>query len=147
MAITTGNITQVNNGSVEFSMEQTSACASCKLRAGCGQGMVAKKTESQMARIQVPVENIAEGCPIQEGPATLEVDDTAISFGVLVGYIIPIVALVLGALLGDHLFETELAAIGFALLGFLLGMLNIKRLNAKHKNSRWLQPRIVSSSD
>ncbi|GAA5317333.1 MAG: hypothetical protein AseanaTS_25380 [Candidatus Pelagadaptatus aseana] len=143
MATTSGNITKVSDGTVEFSMEQTTACSSCKLRAGCGQGMVAKSTESRMARIQVPLENIAEGCPIQEGPATLEVDDTAISFGVLVGYIIPIVALVLGALIGDRMFASELGAMASAFLGFLLGMLNIKRVNAKHKNSRWLQPRII----
>lgn len=101
---------------LEFRQDQASACASCKLRSGCGQGLLATMRRSSAgSALEFPVST-----PLEPGESvTLSISDRQILLGSLWVYGVPLLALVAGAVVGSFLDEGGDFGTG---MGILIGL-------------------------
>lgn len=110
-----GHILAVNDGVATIRVETPSACASCGSRSACG----AKTTT---VRLPVPI-SLCAGDRV-----TLSLEEEALTRGALRAYLLPAVALLLGALLLAPL--GDVAAAGGAMSGLGLGLV-LQRILAR----------------
>ncbi|MEL7401251.1 MAG: SoxR reducing system RseC family protein, partial [Pseudomonadota bacterium] len=96
MAITEGVVSAVADDHVVFSYQQQSACDSCRLKSGCGQKLLfGSRNKISEVTIPQPASDLKQGQTVD-----LYVPSFAITFGVLVGYIVPITAPIIKAAMG-----------------------------------------------
>lgn len=94
-------------------------CSSCGERSRCGVGKLAGG--GKVSLVSVPV---AESRGLAPGDAvTLAADPDAINRAALLGYLLPALLIVAGAIGGDLLAHTDLAAVLGAFGGLVLGVL------------------------
>lgn len=140
MAVTEGFIKSVEDDRIVFAYQQQSACDSCRLKSGCGQKLLLGDS-SKMS--EIAVECASNGWRVDQ-PASLYVPDVAITFGVLLGYVMPIVALLLAALIGEAITQSEWGAIAFGALGLLASVVFVRAVSEKHKTKTWMQPKLIN---
>lgn len=121
---------------------QQSACSSCQMRAGCGQRLLAKGLNEQLLvkalATQEQLSKLTPGQSIKIGIARDIIAAKSLQL-----YLLPLVSLVLGAVVGDALFGYELATIAFAALGLVVSAVYLRRVSFKQRCDERVHPVIL----
>lgn len=125
-----GRVVEVWGSTARVQTLSGSACQSCRVRGGCGQRMMAEMAGNRKLHI-----NLDNSIAAQAGDqVTLGIAEQALLRASVVVYLVPLIGLLAGALVGDQLFRlsdggTAWAAFTGMVLFFLLGKRALKRVN------------------
>jgi len=137
-------VTRVNGSEVWVETQRRSACGSCSASGGCGTSVLAKVlgNRSRPMRVVCSVE-VAQGDQV-----VIAINDAALVRGSLAVYLVPLLGILLGALLGEWWAEqlgatSELYAILGAIVGIGLGLLWLRRFTQRISNDLDYQPVVL----
>ncbi len=134
----TVQVLSVENDSLWVEGVQRSACQSCAVQQGCGQGLLAK-FNLRPVRLQVSLDG-RNAKSFQVGQnVTIGIADHVVVRGSLLIYLFPLLMLLSGIWLGEKIFVNELAAIICGLLGLLCGGFFSGRFSKNVKQKSKLQ--------
>lgn len=145
MISTTGKIQSVHTDYVVFEYSPKSACNSCQLKAGCGQGMLSRWGQS-INTIAVSSEHPALQGIESGASAQLEIADNALAISALISYLLPIITLLIGALMMSFVSSKEWLVIVGAGLGLGAGGFGVFVYNIYQRHNPWYQPRLATGS-
>ena len=108
-----GQVMAVERGQVRVAVSRQSSCGSCKARAACGQGLMQGLKPGRIHEVLALCE-----LPVQAGDVVvLGVDESLALRGAFLVYLLPLLALLAGALLVERAGLGE----GWAIIGGLVG--------------------------
>jgi len=110
----TGRVVQVSGDSAWVETERTSTCAGCVAKSGCGTAILSRVMGVRRNRVRAL--NPVHACTGDRVVIGLQED--ALVRGSLAMYLIPLMGLLVGAILGQFSGGTESLSILFAALGF-----------------------------
>lgn len=114
-----GRVVSVAEGEVVVALT-AAGCAGCGQKSACGLGRLAGTPRENLVRLPA-----CEG--LRAGDAvTLASESGALVRSALLGYLVPALSLVTGAVIGEAGLGSEAGAVGGAGLGFLCGLLLVR---------------------
>lgn len=119
-----GEVTAVSGNQVTITTALQQGCGGCKQQNHCGAGILSKALPNRRGTVDVWLQNPPElGAQVE-----LRLPERAmLKFSVLL-YLVPILMLLFGAVLGNQLFpEQEVYGIFFAAAGFAASFIALKR--------------------
>lgn len=121
-----GVVRSVGGGRVVVALP-VQGCASCGERGRCGVGKLAGGGKISLVSVPLGEESDARG--LAPGDCvTVAADPEAVNRAALFGYLLPAVLTVMGAVGGDRLGHTDVAAVLGAFAGLVLGVLATRAL-------------------
>ncbi len=135
-----GWVVQLLPEQVVVETTRRSTCSSCQLKSGCGQGLMNSVGEGKQQRMTL---TLPEGMLLQVGDAvTLGILPQALLQVSLLMYILPLMGLFAGVLLGAELSWGEGWILLAGMLGLLVGFLLTRRVSRQCQQGQW-QPVIL----
>lgn len=130
-----GQVMAVEGERVRVAVERQSACGSCKARAACGQGLMQALRAGRCHEVEALCH-----LPVQIGDqVVLGVAESWAVRSALLVYLLPLLALLGGALIAYALGLSEGWSILAALAGFVVVIMSLRRYNlALERNDRAL---------
>jgi sigma-E factor negative regulatory protein RseC len=137
-----GKVVAVDTDCLWVEAVQKSTCGSCSSRNGCGQRLLAQLTgKSNQIRVPLDQKNTHSfqiGESVQIG-----IPEYVLINGALAIYVVPLLALIFGAWLGDAFYSTEVASIICALVGFIVAGLAIRLYGVFFRNDPRFSPVLI----
>jgi len=142
LIIEEATVASLDRGELWVSTFQQSACSSCQVRAGCGQRLLSEGlNETLQVRVLAEASTIAQ---LKVGQrVTIGIARDVIAIKSLQLYLVPLVALVAGAVLGDWLFGSELATIASAVVALILSALYLRKNSFKQRCDTRIHPVLI----
>lgn len=128
----TGQIESLDGDHAWVATQRQSSCGSCSVSKGCGTSTVAKLFGDRLHRVYARNEvNAREGDSVVVG-----ISEATLVKGSLMLYLLPLLALMAGGLLGELMagqmgLNGELGALFMAVLGFIISLLWLKRYSGR----------------
>lgn len=140
----TGRVVAVEPDSLWVEVIQTSACQSCQARKGCGQAALAKVFSARRQHVRaVLAAGDSAGRYAVNDRVEISIADSTILRGVGLVYVLPLLMLVGGALLGQHWFAPVEGQVALtALAGFALGIAGVRLWLSGHAGDPALYPEV-----
>ncbi|WP_286237120.1 SoxR reducing system RseC family protein [Neptuniibacter halophilus] len=133
-----GKVVQVDAHGIWVETQRQSACASCAARNGCGQKLLASVGEGKRFIFRV---NNPEQLQVRtDDQVMVGIEEGAFMKATLFIYLVPLLALFIGAVVADALFGNELAIIAMAFAFLLTGFLLVRYGSATLFRSCRYQP-------
>jgi sigma-E factor negative regulatory protein RseC len=132
-----GRIVAIANGIAEVRVAAISACGSCRSKESCGTAAAASNT--QIVRIDA-TPGMHAGDEI-----SLQMEAATVAGGALLGYLMPALSLLGGAVSGSIWFGSDVAAAIGAGIGLTLGLLAL-RFSNRHIFRNGMSPAVCGTS-
>jgi sigma-E factor negative regulatory protein RseC len=149
MLVETGRVVAVENDGLWVETIRQSTCGSCAARKGCGHGLLNRYAEGKRGYIRVlPGATGSIDCAVDD-QVRISIPEEVILRGSLVVYVVPLLCMLGGAVLGSVLFGDRgdpIAAVG-AVVGFGLGFLLVRWHAWLHRNDQSFQPTFLEVVD
>lgn len=142
MLFETGRVVAVEADAVWVETIRQSTCGSCAAQKGCGHGIMNRISEGRRCLVRaLPGKVDPADCAVDD-EVRISIPEEVILRGSLVVYILPLLAMLLGAWTGAALLPlAEDAAAGLgAVVGFAIGFGIVRWHAAVHRDDRALQP-------
>lgn len=121
---------------------QGSACQSCAVQRGCGQGLLAK-LGARPVRLRVSLSG-RDPAMFQAGQnVTIGIADNVVARGSLLMYLLPLLALLGGIGLGERFLDNDFAAMISGLFALFGGGLLAGRLATRAKQRAMMEPQLL----
>lgn len=141
MSIEAARVMRVDPEGVWVEGIDRSACGSCALRSGCGQGLLSGLwTNPPLLKIS---RGPHDGVLTEGDIVRVAIPGAALVCGAMLLYLLPLLCFLGMALAGNLLFGTESATVLFAAGGLLLGGALVRLVSILQKNNESLRPSIV----
>lgn len=141
-----GKVVAIENDSVWVETSRQTACGSCSAQKGCGTSLLSKLFPNRQHYVRV----LGQSAQLNEisigDEITLEVSDGLIVKASLFMYLFPIVALLVGASVGDEYGRGDGFAVLGGIVGLALGLAVVKLYSWRGRNNPDLHPRIIDSA-
>jgi len=124
--IESARVVATSKGALWVDTIQRSTCNSCSSRAGCGQYTLNKLQLHRQSHLKVPIDPSLEGRFVVGDFVKIGVPQGLVLKFALVVYILPLMAMIAGALLADNHFGTDLAAGVGGVVGLVAGFLGVR---------------------
>ncbi len=140
----TANVVNANDEFVWLQVDKQSACGKCNANKGCGTSILAKYFNRHPAQIKLPnTHNAKTGDQVIIG-----LSEQAILKGSMLVYLLPVLTMLAGAIIGnllagDELDTAEIYSIIFGVAGLLIGSFWSKRIFANAHNIKNYQPELL----
>lgn len=132
-----GRVVAIEKDAVWVETVRVTACQSCAASKGCGHAVIDKNKAGSRARVRA-----INALPLTiDQSVVLGLPEGALLKGAAVVYLMPLVLLFIGALLGD-MTSPNGSAIG-GVIGLLFGFLLNRWYSQQHKQDPELQPRVL----
>ena len=134
-----GRVVAIDSDGVWVETTNKSVCGSCAAEKGCGQSLLARWVNGH-GYLKV----LFDG----RDPQTVHVNDQ-VDIGIpedvvvtssLIIYLLPLVSMLVGAIVGGEFISGEVASVAGAMVGFLLGAVVVSIYSRATKNNRRIQP-------
>lgn len=137
-----GRVVAVEDGWIWVETIQTSSCTACSAKSGCGQSLLNSIFAGKRHYVKVSTKGFH--APVQlHDEVELAIPEDVMLKGSFWVYLLPLLLLISGALLGEHFQLTEnmdvSAAIG-ALIGFLAGLMALRLHAFRHRHNPAFHP-------
>ncbi|MBQ0754665.1 MAG: SoxR reducing system RseC family protein [Gammaproteobacteria bacterium] len=133
----TGRVVAVEDDAVWVETVRVTACQSCAASKGCGHAVIDKNKAGSRARVRA-----INTLPLSvDQSVVLGLPEGALIKGAAMVYLMPLVLLFIGALLGDMVGPNGSAAGG--VIGLVFGFLLNRWYSQQHKQDPTLQPRVL----
>jgi sigma-E factor negative regulatory protein RseC len=146
MLLETGRVVAVETDGVWVETVRQTTCGSCAAQKGCGHGMMNRISEGRRSLVRaLPGKVQPADCAVDD-EVSISIPEEVILRGSLVVYILPLLAMLLGAWVGASMLPlTEDAAGGLgAVCGFALGIALVRWHALRHRNDSALQPVLMA---
>lgn len=140
-----GVVVELEENHVWVETIRSSSCGSCSAKNACGQRLLNELHSGRCHKIRVPLGEY-EQTPAVGDAVSLILPEGELVKGALTLYILPLALLLLGAVLGQQLFAHELPAIAGALLGFVVGLVVVRRSTQHASYQKGMQPHLLVNS-
>lgn len=130
-----GIVIGAHAGLARIRLEPAPGCAGCGSRGTCASGA----GKPQIVEIRLP-EPAPPGARV-----TLTLPESSVAVAAVLGYLLPIVGLLLGAMSATLVFAGDLAAVIGAVCGLLVGLLGVRLVSVRFSN-RYMTPGICPST-
>lgn len=133
-------VTEVSSGEIWVETCRQSACQSCSSKSSCGHSLLSKISSGQTQRLLVKTDlSLKAGDQV-----ILGLGEQAFIRGSALVYLLPLVALMLGAVIGEQLFGRD-SAMSFVLAGFGLaaGFGFVRWYSWQHRQDAQYQPVVL----
>lgn len=126
-------------GRIRVAVNRQSSCGSCSARAACGQGLLQTLRPGRSHEVSA-----VSRLPVRVGDTVvLGVVESLLVRGAVLVYLLPLLALLTGALLAEWLGLPETGSIAFGAAGFGLAVLWLYFFNRKLAGSEELLPEVL----
>ena len=145
MLVETGRVVAVEPGALWVETIRQSTCGSCAANKGCGHGLLNRIADGRTGYIRVLAGPAGTGDCAIDDQVRISIPEQVILRGSLVVYVLPLLCMLVGAAGADILWPagSELAAIGGALAGLLLGFALVRWHAWRHRHDSALQPTLL----
>ncbi len=147
--IESGRVVAVETDALWVETAQKTTCGNCAAQKGCGQSLLQQLYPARSNHLRVLLSaseadaaHTTEAYHIGDG-VEFSLPDHIIVAGSLLVYLVPVIGLLLGGLLGGQLFVHELAIIASAFAGFASAAIGVRFYSASHSHAATLQPRLI----
>ena len=146
MLIETGRVVAVEPDGVWVETIRQTTCGSCAAQKGCGHGIVNRIYDGQRSLIRALPGKISPAECTVDDEVQISIPEEVILKGSLVVYILPLLAMMVGAAAGGYAFPAggDVTAAAGAVAGFALGYLLVRWHARAHRDDRRLQPELVA---
>ena len=146
MITETGEVVAIEEDGLWVETLKQSACSQCAAKAGCGQKLLADKLPgAEMTFIKALYSPTSRNESWHLGDkAVLGIEESALVKGALLAYLVPLVAMVLGASLAHQIFLSELLSVFGAVLGLLVGGLWVRHHSRQADSQSTYQPVVIA---
>lgn len=135
-----GVVTKVEGDIAWINTASKLACSSCKVESTCGNGILEKYLAGKVFVAKIENELQAKvGDKVE-----ISIPRSSITKASLIVYFIPLLGLILGALFGQSLFNSEASTIVSSIFGFILGLTVTHFYNQQLADEQQYQPKMVS---
>ena len=117
-----GIVISTQAGVARVRLSPADGCTGCGSRSSCA---------SAAAKPQI-VEVLLPETALAGSEVTLTLPESSVLLAALLGYLLPVVGLLAGAIAAVGLFSSDLSAISGAGVGFILGLVGVRRLSGTH---------------
>lgn len=133
-------VVQVDSDTVWVETCRQSACQSCSAKSSCGHSLLSKISSGKTQRLQVQTDKtLRVGDQI-----VLGLSESAFMRGSALVYLLPLLAMITGALAGEHFFgQDSLLSLAFAGLGLLSGFGYVRWYSWRHRQDAQYQPVVL----
>jgi len=134
----------VEEHAVLVQTQRTSTCGSCESKQGCGTAVLAKGMGQGTTRLRIQTD-----LDVKVGDRViLAIDESALLIGSLLIYLLPLLALILGGLLGDYgtrllELDNELLSIGLGIVALVSCLLLIRFNPHARRYQQGIQPKMT----
>lgn len=133
----------VKDGAIQLQMIKTRSCDSCNAKNACGHALLARMTKRNHPHNTTEF-SLPNRLDAQVGDqVVLGIAEDALLKAALLVYLLPLLALLAGAMLGKALWASEVAAITGGLLGLLAGFMLIPQLQSAIFSSSSALPQLL----
>lgn len=136
-----GRVVSVDEKGVWVETVKASACASCAAKSGCGQKLLASIGEGK--RFVFAVSNPKSLDVAENDSVLIGIEEGAFLKATLFMYLIPLLALIAGALISQSVGASEGYVILSAFVLFGFGLLGVRRFSGNFFSSCQYQPRLL----
>jgi sigma-E factor negative regulatory protein RseC len=137
MMETRGRIVAIANGMADVRIAAISACGSCRSKESCGTAATA--SNAQIVRVDA-TPGMHTGDEI-----SLQMEASTVAGGALLGYLMPALSVIGGAIAGSEWFGSDAAAAIGAGIGLSVGLLTL-RLSNRHIFRNGLSPAVCGTN-
>lgn len=145
MLVESGRVVARDDDGLWVETIRRSTCGSCAAQKGCGHGLMNKIGDGRRSYVRVlPGKVSIEECLVDD-EVRIALPEDVLLRGSLVVYIMPLVAMLLGALCAAQ-FSTsrpDLLAAAGAVAGFCLGIAGVRWHARLHRNDTRMQPTLL----
>lgn len=138
----TGRITKVENDHVWVETVRSSSCESCSAKNACGQRVLNQLHPGRCHKIRVPLGDYQQ-IPSEGDIVGLILPEAELVKGALTLYLLPLALLLLGAVLGGALLDSEFVVILGAVLGFCAGLWLVRKSTQRSSFKEGMQPHLI----
>lgn len=133
-------VVEVSSGEVWVETCRQSACQSCSAKSSCGHSLLSKISSGKVQRLLVKTDQA-----LQVGDqVVLGLGEGAFIRGSALVYLLPLLALMAGALAGEQLSgQNSLMSFGLAGIGLALGFGYVRWYSQQHKQDAQYQPVVL----
>ncbi len=145
MLIETGRVVAVGSGALWVETIRQSTCGSCAANKGCGHGLLNRIADGRTGYVRVLPGAVGAGQCAVNDQVRIGIPEQVILRGSLVVYMLPLLCMLAGAAGIGALWPgmTDMAAIGGAVAGLLLGFALVHWHAWRHRQDRALQPTLL----
>lgn len=134
-----GQVISIEQGAVHVRVNRQSACGSCQAKAACGQGLMQAIRTEHCHEVRALTD-----LSLQEGDyVVLGVSEDLLLRSALMVYLLPLLALIVGAVLGQQLGLSEGWSILLAGLAFAASGVYLYGFNKRNTNNTNLMPVVL----
>jgi len=132
-----GVVVASDAGITRIRLEQAAACAGCGSRGTCASASVSAKPEFIDVRVSAPT---ALGAQV-----TVSLPESSVALAAVLGYLLPALGLLLGAVIATVLFSGDLPAVLGAVLGLVAGLIAVRFASNRFSGS-YMTPAVCPST-
>ena len=145
MLIETGRVVALEPDALWVETIRQSTCGSCAASKGCGHGLLNRIADGRTGYVRVLFGATAAGRCAVDDQVRIGIPEQVILRGSLIVYMLPLLCMLAGAAGADSLWpaSAELAAVGGALVGLLLGFALVRLHAWRHRQDRVMQPTLL----
>lgn len=136
-----GRVVAIERDALWIETVQRSGCHGCAAKSGCGTGLLGDFW-SKASQVRVPASKSQLGDVGLHDTVVIGIQENTLAVSALVVYLLPLLALVVGAVVGESLFSEPGAILG-ALSGFLLGGLAVRLYGIRNRNNPAMVPQLL----
>ncbi|MFT4823823.1 MAG: sigma-E factor negative regulatory protein RseC [Halioglobus sp.] len=145
MLTETGRVVAVEAQSLWVETIRQSTCGTCAVQKGCGHGLINQVTDGSRSYIRVLCPELnSSRCKVND-QVRISIPEEVILMGSFIVYMLPLLAMLLGAAVAVQLFvgHQDLLAIAGASFGFIAGVCAVRWHAWRHRDDIALQPTLL----
>ena len=145
MITETGRVVAVEADCLWVETIRQSTCNSCAVQKGCGHSLLNKVKSGRAHHLKIPLTDLPASNFSVDDEVEISIPEQALAVGALVVYMLPLLAMLLGALMVSQWWAGDAAAMIGAVVGFSVGILLVKIHSLKTQSRIHVKPAIISS--
>lgn len=144
MLLETGRVVAIEPDGIWVETIRKTTCGSCAAQKGCGHGLLNSISSGRRSLIRaLPGKRHPSECRVDD-EVQISIPDEVILRGSFIVYILPLVFMLLGTIIGSgYASNVDLGGALGALVGFVLGFALVRAHAWRHRDDRTLQPTLV----
>lgn len=133
-------VVQIDSGAVWVETCRQSACQSCSAKSSCGHSLLSKMSSGQTQRLQVKTDKVLS----VGDQVVLGLSERAFIRGSALVYMLPLMAMMIGAVVGEQLSgQNSMMSFTLAGLGLLAGFGFVRWYSWQHRQDAEYQPVVL----
>lgn len=139
-----GRVVAVANDSLWVETVRSSTCSGCSARKGCGHGLLSGIGEGRRNYLRVLPGELPLADVAVDDQVEIAIPENVLLIGAAIVYLLPLLAMLAGTLVGSSLSHGDGAAIAGAVLGLVSGLGLVRLHSLVRRNDPHSQPRLVA---